>query len=254
MLEYNQNSNEFNIMQIYPAIDLRNGRCVRLYQGKFEQETVYGEDPFAIAEQFVLQGASWLHIVDLDGAKNPEQSQFQLIKSLCEKLNLNIQTGGGIRQEWQIKTMLDAGLNRVVIGSQAVKEPEEVKQWFDKFGADRLVLALDVQQMDGVAYIATHGWQEISKNKLSDLIDYYLQVNLQHVLCTDISKDGTLTGPNLSLYQNLLQQYPRLQLQASGGISSLSDIGALRQMSVAGAILGKALYENKFTLQEALTC
>lgn len=239
-------------MQIYPAIDLRQGKCVRLHQGKFAEETCYSEDPLAMARNFIAEGASWLHIVDLDAAKDPKKSQINLVAELIKKTNLKIQTGGGVREEEQIKKLLDLGAERVVIGSLAISKPELVKEWLQKFGVAKLVVAMDVQKINDAFYVATAGWQEISNNKLFDLLKFYTQINLQHLLCTDISRDGTMIGPNMILYQDLLQQFPMLQLQASGGIGCLEDIQALRQIPVAGAIVGKALYENKFNLGDAL--
>lgn len=239
-------------MQIYPAIDLRQGKCVRLYQGNFDQVTCYAEEPIAMAQKFIADGATWLHVVDLDAAKDPKNSQSDLLAELIKKTNLKIQTGGGIREESQIKKLLDAGVSRVIIGSLAARQPEVVKKWLQKFGPDKLVIAMDVQQINDDFFVATAGWQEVSNNKLFDLLEFYAPLNLQHLLCTDISRDGTMVGPNIALYQNLLQRFATIQLQASGGIGSLEDIKMLRQIPVAGAIVGKALYENKFKLRDVL--
>jgi phosphoribosylformimino-5-aminoimidazole carboxamide ribotide isomerase len=241
-------------MQIYPALDLRNNRCVRLHQGKFDQETCYSDDPLAIINGFIDEGANWLHIVDLDAAKNPAQNQFHFIKELVNNFSIKVQVGGGIRSSEQIKKYLDNGVTRIIIGSQAVKDPIAVKQWFREFGAQHLVLALDVEWANNRAYVAVHGWQQKSDAELIDVITSYAEVNLTHVLCTDISRDGTLTGPNLHLYEDILQRFATLQLQASGGISNLLDLQKLRELPVAGAIIGKALYEKKFKLSEVLAC
>ncbi len=239
-------------MQIYPAIDLRHGACVRLQQGKFEHQTQYSADPLAVAKEFQDQGAEWLHVVDLDAAKDPEQSQIELIAELIKTTNLKIQAGGGIRSEAQIKKLLDLGAARVVVGSLAAKNRVLVSEWIHKFGSDCIVIALDALLQDDQFYVALQGWQQVSEHKLFDLLDYYSLNNLTHVLCTDISRDGMLTGPNLNLYQNIMTRFPDLQLQASGGISCLQDLAHLRQQSLAGVIVGRALYEKKFTLSEAL--
>lgn len=245
-------------MIIYPAIDLRKGKCVRLYQGDFQRETVYNSDPFATAKTFVADGASWLHIVDLDGAKDVDQSQISLISELIKAMEVtevNVQTGGGIRMKSQVKNLLDEGAGRVIVGSMAVKNREEVAEWFKYFGAERLVLALDViVNANKQPMVAIDAWQTISECSLYDLIDYYKTVGLTHLLCTNISLDGTLNGPDYPLYESLLERFPFLTLQASGGIQSLSDINTLREKKLNGAVIGRALYENKFTLREVLSC
>lgn len=242
-------------MIIYPAIDLRNGKCVRLYKGQFDQETVYHTEPHSIAAKFVAEGATWLHIVDLDGAKDAANSQANLIADLTRQLPIQIQTGGGIRNKEQIKRLLDGGVTRVIVGSLAVSAPNEVAEWLSYFGSNKLILAFDIKfAADKIPYVATHGWQKISEQSLFALLDHYRQFGLQHVLCTDIDRDGALTGPNMELYQTLQADYTDLQFQASGGVSSLDDLRALRQQQLAGAIIGRSLYENKFTLREALLC
>lgn len=240
-------------MIIYPALDLRNRQCVRLYQGNFAQTTIYHDDPLVVAKNFIEQGAEWLHVVDLDAAKNPECHQHDFIIELVKNCGINVQVGGGIREQGQVKNLLDRNIKRVVVGSLAVKQPELVKSWLNYFGSEKIVLALDIIWQELEPYIAVHGWQSQSAKKLVDLIIYYQQ-NLNHVLCTDIACDGTLRGPNFKLYENLLQQFPDLAIQASGGIGSLQDLMALKKMTMPGVIVGKALYEKKFTLNEALQC
>jgi phosphoribosylformimino-5-aminoimidazole carboxamide ribotide isomerase len=242
-------------MIIYPAIDLRKGKCIRLYQGDYQRETVYSSDPFAMARAFVSDGACWLHIVDLDGAKDPNQSQISLISELIKANEVNVQTGGGIRTKSQVENLLERGAERIIVGSMAVTNREEVAKWFKHFGADRLVLALDViVNANKQPMVAVNAWQNMSEYLLYDLIDYYKMVGLKHLLCTNISLDGTLNGPDYALYDSLLERFPFLTLQASGGIQSLSDIAALRENKLGGAIIGRALYENKFTLREVLSC
>lgn len=242
-------------MIIYPAIDLRKGQCIRLYQGDYNRETVYHSDPFAMAQYFISQGAHWLHVVDLDGAQNPEANQIDLISAIIKRNNVRIQTGGGIRTKAQVKNLLDKGAARVIIGSLAVKNQKEVKEWFNFFGADRIVLALDIITNANSQYsVATNAWQNISDYSLYDLVESYQSVGLTHLLCTNIALDGTLNGPDFNLYDNLSNKFPWLNLQASGGIHSLSDVITLRENKLHGAIIGRALYEKKFTLSEALSC
>jgi len=242
-------------MIIYPAIDLRNGHCVRLYQGDYNKETVYANDPLQIANDFIQQGAEWLHVVDLDGAKDPSASQAKTIVNIANNTNIKIQTGGGIRNEPQIQYLLDNNIERVIIGSLAVKAPEQVAEWFVKFGPQRIVLALDIHfDEKQQAMVAVNAWQSTSQQSLFEVIRYYKTVGLKHILCTDITRDGTLTGPNFNLYADIQRQYPDLQVQASGGIHALEDLNRLRQQKTSGVIVGRALYENKFTLKEALAC
>ncbi|MDF7667664.1 1-(5-phosphoribosyl)-5-[(5-phosphoribosylamino)methylideneamino]imidazole-4-carboxamide isomerase [Orbaceae bacterium ESL0727] len=240
---------------IIPALDLIDGMVVRLHQGDYDKQRDYGNAPLLRLQDYEKQGAQLLHLVDLTGAKDPNARQIDLIKSLIKGVNIPIQIGGGIRCEEDITALLSIGATRVVIGSTAIKQPDLVKTWFRKYGPEALVLALDVRiQPNGEKYVAIHGWQEDSKQTLEQVIDDYLPYGLKHVLCTDISKDGTLTGSNVMLYQSISQQYPQLALQASGGIGSLADINALQYSGVAGIIVGRALLEGKFTVQEAISC
>ncbi len=242
-------------MEIYPAIDLRAGQCVRLLKGDFNQATHYHDDPLAMADDFAAQGAKWLHVIDLDGAEQGKTQQSKIIKKIVRHTDLLVQVGGGIRKTDHIKQLLDSGASRVIIGSLAVSAPDTVMKWFKQFGSEHIVLALDIRyHTDKQPYIATHGWQDLSDIKLFDLIAQYQSAGLKHILCTDIDRDGTLEGPNLNLYHSLTEQFPELHLQASGGIGQLSDLEKLRRIPAAGAIVGRALYEKKFTLQEALTC
>ena len=242
-------------MIIYPAIDLRGGCVVRLTEGKFDQETSYGTDPLAVARGFAAAGATWLHVVDLDGAKDPARRQTALVQTLARESGLKVQTGGGIRDEAQIEALLTAGAQRVIVGSLAVKQPELVRGWLKKFGAARIILAPDVRlDADDTPRVAAAGWQESTGLALDDFLNGYLAAGLVHILCTDISRDGKLTGPNTALYAQLVRNFPTLQIQASGGVSSLEDLRQLKTTGSAGAIVGRALYEKKFTLPEALAC
>lgn len=242
-------------MILFPAIDLRQGRCVRLEQGRYESETRYSDDPLGQAQHFAEQGAEWLHVVDLDGAKDPEQRQLALISALRRSSNLKLQVGGGLRRADELAQLFDAGVERVVLGSLAVKSPALIEQFFAEFGPERIVLALDVQlTAGGEACVAVAGWQQLSELRLESLIERFLPVGLTHVLCTDIARDGRLAGPNESLYRDVMTRYPELALQASGGIASLDDLRSCARLGCAGAIAGKALYEGIFSVSEAVAC
>lgn len=240
---------------IIPALDLIEGQVVRLYQGDYGQVTEYKVDP---AEQFNLYhqaGADWLHLVDLTGAKDTTARQLDLIAKLLASTPASIQIGGGVRSEQDVVDLLEAGAQRVVVGSTAVKNPAMVKEWMSKYGPERIVLALDVNiDADGTRKVAISGWQEDSGVTIEALIDDFLTVGLKHVLCTDISKDGTLTGSNVELYTDLCKLYPQVHFQSSGGIGSLADIEALKDTGVRGVIVGRALLDGKFTAQEAFAC
>lgn len=242
-------------MLLYPAIDLRGGRVVRLTEGRFDQETTYGTDPLAVARDHAAAGATWLHVVDLDGAKDPARRQTARIEQLARHAGLRVQAGGGIREEAQVETLLAAGVERVIVGSLAVREPARVRGWLARFGAEHLCLAPDIRlDAAGIPRIAAAGWQETTGVALDDFLSDYGPAGLVHVLCTDISRDGRLTGPNTALYAHLVARFPTLQIQASGGVASLADLHALKATGAAGAIIGRALYEKKFTLAAALAC
>ncbi|WP_318465849.1 1-(5-phosphoribosyl)-5-[(5-phosphoribosylamino)methylideneamino]imidazole-4-carboxamide isomerase [Photobacterium leiognathi] len=240
---------------IIPALDLIEGQVVRLFQGDYGQVTEYKVDP---AEQFNLYhqaGANWLHLVDLTGAKDTQARQLSLIEKLLKSTPAYVQIGGGVRTEQNVADLLNAGAKRVVIGSTAVKQPEMVKGWMEKYGAEHIVLALDINiDDDGNRIVAVSGWQEDSGVTIEALLDDFLKVGLKHVLCTDISRDGTLAGSNVELYVDLCRQYPQVQFQSSGGIGSLDDIAALKGSGVAGVIVGRALLDGKFTAEQAFTC
>lgn len=240
---------------IIPAIDLIDGRVVRLHQGDYSAERSYGDDPLARLQAYEKVGAKLLHVVDLTGAKDPKARQIPLLKELLRGLNTPVQTGGGVRTEGDVRALLDAGASRVVVGSTAVKSPNEVFQWMKTFGADRIVLALDIR-IDplGTCRIAVSGWQEDSGVTIEDLMRAYEPVGLRHVLTTDISRDGTLAGPNCELYADLAKEFPNIQFQASGGIGGLEDIRAVAQTGAVGVIVGRALLEGRFTAEEAMAC
>ncbi|WP_107759212.1 1-(5-phosphoribosyl)-5-[(5-phosphoribosylamino)methylideneamino]imidazole-4-carboxamide isomerase [Dickeya sp. Secpp 1600] len=240
---------------IIPALDLIDGQVVRLHQGDYGQQRQYGSDPLPRLQDYQQQGAQVLHLVDLTGAKDPAARQIPLLKTLLAGVSVPVQVGGGIRTEQDVDALLAAGASRVVIGSTAVKQPELVQQWFTRYGADALVLALDVRiDADGVKSIAISGWQENSGITLEQTVERYLPFGLKHVLCTDISRDGTLQGSNVELYREISARYPQVAFQASGGIGSLADIAALRGSGVQGVIVGRALLEGKFNVTEAISC
>lgn len=240
---------------IIPALDLIDGTVVRLHQGDYAQQRDYGNDPLTRLQGYAAEGAEVLHLVDLTGAKDPAKRQIPLIKTLVAGVNVPVQVGGGIRTEEDVAALLAAGVARVVVGSTAVKSPEMVKGWFTRFGAEALVLALDVRiDAEGVKQVAVSGWQENSGVSLEELIETYQPVGLKHVLCTDISRDGTLAGSNVSLYQEVCDRYPQIAFQSSGGIGGLQDIAALRGSGVRGVIVGRALLEGKFNVTEAIQC
>ncbi|MEW7864108.1 MULTISPECIES: 1-(5-phosphoribosyl)-5-[(5-phosphoribosylamino)methylideneamino]imidazole-4-carboxamide isomerase [Aeromonas] len=240
---------------IIPAIDLINGQVVRLYQGDYGQKTEYSSDPQGRFDDYVGQGAQQLHLVDLDGAKNAAARQLPLLRELLASTAAPVQVGGGVRAEQDVADLLAAGANRVVVGSTAVKSPALVMGWMAQYGPERIVLALDVNiGSDGVRRIAVAGWQEQSDTTIESLIEAFLPAGLKHVLCTDISRDGTLAGTNVDLYRDLCARFPQVAFQASGGIGTLADIEALKGSGVAGIILGRALLEGKFTVAEAIAC
>ena len=240
---------------IIPAIDLIDGQIVRLYQGSYDQTTEYSFSPLALRDQYAAAGSPMLHVVDLSGAKDASKRQLALLTELMTKAPLNIQVGGGVRSEQDVQELLAAGASRVVIGSLAIRQPELVQSWLRTYGGERIVLALDVAiNAEGEKTLPSHGWIEASNVTLEQVLDGFIAAGAKHVLCTDISKDGTLSGSNVALYQELTKAYPQIAWQASGGIGCLDDIRALRGSGVAGVILGRSLLEGKFTLEEAIAC
>ncbi|WP_127021123.1 1-(5-phosphoribosyl)-5-[(5-phosphoribosylamino)methylideneamino]imidazole-4-carboxamide isomerase [Rheinheimera mangrovi] len=240
---------------IIPAIDLIQGKTVRLYQGSYDKTTEYQQTPLQLRDLYAKAGAGILHLVDLTGAKNAADRQLELLTTLMKNAPLPVQVGGGVRTAADVEQLLAAGASRVVVGSVAIREPETVQGWLRTYGGDKIVLALDVSiNAKGDKTLPSHGWIEESTITLEQVLDGFIAAGAQHVLCTDISKDGTLQGPNVALYAELVQKYPQIQWQASGGVGSLADIKALKPTGVAGVILGRALLEGKFTVEEAIQC
>jgi phosphoribosylformimino-5-aminoimidazole carboxamide ribotide isomerase len=238
-------------VQLIPAIDLRDGRCVRLYQGDFDAETHYGASPEALYERYADLGVTWLHVVDLDGARAGVPVQLATIASLARRGRLKLQVGGGLRDADSLKRAFEAGAARVVIGSRAVTHPELAAEWLARLGPERLVLALDVRHdAAGEARLAIHGWRDASHRTLWDALARYAHTGLAHVLCTDIERDGALTGPSLELYAEALRRYPHIAWQASGGVHDAGDLAALAASGLAAAVSGRALLEQRITPAE----
>ncbi len=241
---------------IIPAIDLIGGKVVRLYQGDYARKTEYDADPQERFDLYVNEGAKFLHLVDLDGAKDTSKRQLSVISGLIKNTSVPVEIGGGIRTAKDIEDLLNVGASRVVVGSAAVKDPDTAKEWFRNYGAEHIVLALDINidPVSGKRFIAIKGWQENSAVTIEELIGDFAEVGLKYVLCTDISRDGTLKGSNVELYHDLHQLFPHIDFLASGGIGSLSDVEAVRDSGAAGIIIGRSLLEGKFTVKEAIAC
>lgn len=236
-------------MIIYPAIDLIAGEVVRLHKGDFAQKTTYGTDPVAVARSYAEAGASWLHLVDLDGAKDPAQRQTDLIGNIIAGSGLKVQTGGGIRSRADVEALVTAGASRVVIGSLAVRDPELIAGFIHDFGPETICLAADVVRPADEFLIAVSGWQEASDMSLSAFLSGFEAAGLRHVLCTDIGRDGTMQGPNVDLYHTVKAAFPDIQLQASGGVKGIEDLDGL---PTDGVIIGRAIYEGAIDLSAAL--
>lgn len=238
---------------IYPAIDVRDGRVVRLAQGDYARETRYDGAPLALARRYAEQGADWLHLVDLDAAREGGYTLLPLLRAIAADTGLQVQTGGGVRSRDDLQRLLDAGAERVVIGSLAVREPAAVMRWIGEFGAERITVALDARRdAAGDWRVPVHGWTEGGEATLDESVLGYVLGGLRHLLSTDIDRDGMLSGPNLGLYARVRERAPTLRLQASGGVRDAGDIAAAREAGCAGIVLGRALLEGRLTLSDAL--
>ncbi len=244
-----------NVTQLYPAIDVRDGRVVRLRQGNYEAETRYHDDPLALARDFFHAGANWLHLVDLNAARSGHWSLAPLVSAIKDQTGLKVQSGGGIRCENDLIHLFSSGVNRAVIGSMAIRETDLVCEWIGKYGADRIAIALDAKQADdGQWQLPIHGWTEGTGVQLNSLLSRLKGSKVRHVLSTDINRDGMLSGLNFDLYSAIQNQMPSLQIQCSGGIRDLDDVRQARQQKYSGVVLGRALLEGRITLQAALAC
>jgi phosphoribosylformimino-5-aminoimidazole carboxamide ribotide isomerase len=232
-------------MQIIPAIDLINGQCVRLTQGDYAQKTVYHSDPLEVAKSFEGAGLKRLHLVDLDGAKAGHVQNLAVLERIATSCSLQIDFGGGVSTTEAVNSVLNAGATWVTVGSIAAKDPNRFTDWLQQFGAKKFLLGADVKEEK----IAVHGWLETTELSVFDFIADYLAKGIEEIFCTDVSKDGKLEGPSIDLYKRLLTEKPTLKLIASGGVSSLEDLEDLASIGCHGAIIGKAIYEGRITLQ-----
>ncbi len=238
-------------VHIIPAIDLRAGQVVRLKQGDYAKQTTYASDPRDLATRYAQAGATWLHLVDLDGARSGSLENLAVITAIASD-GMQIQAGGGVREQADLQRLFDAGVQRVVLGSVAIRDPERVATWLAEYGPERLTIALDTRRIDDRWALPSAGWTEVEARTLDELAPWYAAHGARHLLCTDIDRDGMLAGFNLDLYRHLADTVPKLDLQASGGVRSLDDIRAAREAGAQSVILGRALLEGRFTVQEAL--
>jgi len=233
------------MIELIPAIDIINGQCVRLTKGDYDQKTVYGS-PLEMAQEFERIGFKRLHMVDLDGAKSKHIVNSSVLRSCASETSLTIDFGGGIKTDEDIETAFNHGAQMVTIGSIAVTEPERLMGWLEKYGAERIILGADVRN----SKISINGWKEDSTEDLLPFLKKYVDAGVKNVLCTEISKDGTLLGPAVELYNQVMKEYPALHLIASGGVSCIDDIKALDAAGIPAVVFGKAIYEGKINLQE----
>jgi phosphoribosylformimino-5-aminoimidazole carboxamide ribotide isomerase len=234
-------------MQLYPAIDLKNGQCVRLKQGEFKDITVYSDKPEEVAAKWQSKGATFLHLVDLDGALAGHSVNKEVVRKIAAMVSIPIQMGGGIRKEEDIEFVLSLGVSRVIIGTKAAENPEFIRNMVNKFGQERIVAGIDAKN----GMVAVEGWEKISDITASDLANRMKEYGIRHVVYTDIARDGMLSGPNVE-YTKRLTDETGLDIIASGGMSSMEDLKELYNAGIHGAIIGKALYENRIDLEEAI--
>ena len=233
-------------IELIPAIDIINGQCVRLTKGDYDQKTVYSDSPAKMAKSFETLGFQRLHVVDLDGAKSKHIVNDAVLKAITTETNLTVDFGGGIKTDEDIEKAFAAGAAMVTVGSIAVTNPDLFMDWLENYGADRLILGADVRH----GKISINGWKEDSDEDLLPFLKKYVDAGVKHVLCTEISKDGTLAGPAVDLYRRVMETYPALHLIASGGVSSKEDIIALDAAGIPAVVFGKAIYEGKINLKE----
>jgi len=233
-------------IKIIPAIDIIEGKCVRLSQGDYAKQKTYNENPLEVAKSFQDHGIEHLHLVDLDGAKSAKVVNWKVLESIANNTSLKIDFGGGVKSDEDIKKVLESGANQITAGSIAVKSPDKVFEWMEKYGAERIILGADVRNNK----IAINGWKEESEIELFPFLDKFSKRGIEDVICTDISKDGMMAGSSIELYQEIMSRFPELKLIASGGVSSMSEIEELQDMNLHGAIVGKAIYEGQISLKE----
>jgi len=233
-------------MEIIPAIDIIDGKCVRLTQGDYEQKTIYNENPLEVAKAFEGAGLKRLHLVDLDGAKEGTVKNWVVLQQIAASTTLSIDFGGGIKQDKDLKIVFESGAAYATIGSLAVKQRDVFVSWLNEYGADKFLLGADVKSEK----IAVAGWLETTDIDIFDFLNDYVEHGIQQVFCTDVSKDGKLEGPSLDLYKKVIEQFPSLWFIASGGVSSMDDLYALKSIGCAGAIIGKAIYEGRIQLKD----
>jgi len=233
-------------MRIIPAIDLIDGKCVRLSKGDYATQKTYNKHPLEVAKAFEDHGIEYLHLVDLDGAKSKHIVNHKVLESIASKTSLKIDFGGGLKSDEDLRIAFECGANQITGGSIAVKQPEVFEQWITKYGSEKIILGADVQNKR----IATNGWLETSEHQLVDFVQSYQNKGIQYVICTDISKDGMLQGPAFELYEDLLQKQPQIKLIASGGISTFEELPKLANLGCEGTIIGKAIYENRIALKD----
>ena len=235
-----------NKIEIIPAIDIIDGKCVRLSQGDYQQKTIYNENPLEVAKMFEAAGLKRLHLVDLDGAKAHHIVNQKVLENIALNTNLIIDFGGGLKSDEDLQIAFESGASMVTGGSIAVKSPEIFMRWIEKFGAEKIILGADAKN----EMIAVAGWQEVSELSIFDFIESYTCKGILKVISTDIARDGMLIGPSIDLYKKIIAKFPKLELIASGGIASMNDIYELDAMGVPGVITGKAIYENRISLDE----
>lgn len=234
------------MIELIPALDIINGHCVRLTKGDYDTRKVYDFSPLEVARQFEALGYGRLHIVDLDGARSRHIVNIGILKSITDETNLKVDFGGGIKTDDDIEAAFDSGAEMVTIGSVAVSNPGLLRSWLNRYGADRLILGADARN----GKISINGWKEDSQTDLLDFLDHYVKIGIRNVLCTEISKDGTLSGPATLLYKRIMSAYPDLHLIASGGVSCMEDIEELDREGIPAVVFGKAIYEGKINLKE----
>lgn len=236
------------MIEIIPAIDIIEGKCVRLTKGDYNTKKIYNENPLEVAKAFEQAGIKRLHMVDLDGAKSQHIINYKVLESVAAHTDLTIDFGGGIKSDEDVRIAFENGASMITVGSVAVKQPDLFNEWLNTYSANRIILGADVK--DGC--ISINGWKEESTHRLSDFLTFYTQKGITKVLCTDISKDGMLQGPAIPLYQSIMKLFPSMHLIASGGVSSIDDIDALHNAGIPAVVFGKAIYEGRIKLNQLL--